>query len=226
MWIFFLIGRPQEYSCTNKMIEPTVICYYNGAGGMRLSQYLCGAEWDDNPGKNNHYIGVIAPPKIVQTRETLINVKSSGIWLDDSSAPCEDPKPIQLTHCMTTDLIRRCYPGRKIIKIKCDLKTAVARYWDVFARQNKLQGKEIFNTLFDTPDFDMSMFYYILYRAHHEFIYYQKYPVDWQADVIYDLDRGQDEFSSFMRIELQKSQSKEYLEAWEILRPSFPDFTL
>lgn len=198
-------------------MEPIVISYYPGAGGFRLAYYLYDKIWNRKPGQHYHCADAgCSPPE--RMRNYKLNSNAGGHFLTVNSPVIESSYPIELSHCLNSEILRRCFPNRKIIKIKSPLLPALARYWQVFGCQNPTVVNKIIKTQFYTENYNTGLFYFILQQAHYEYEYYTQTPVDWMADQLFDIELGQDEFCQFMRDEYLHSQSLEALDAWAILR--------
>lgn len=111
---------------------------------------------------------------------------------------------IELTHCVNSDLLLKQFPERRVIKIKSNLVHSLSRYWTVtgqFQFDQELTQHHAMNKVLGW---------------HQD--YYNATGVDWQADELYNLESGSDEFCEFMRQEMQHSRSEEfdqYVFAWQ-----------
>jgi hypothetical protein len=104
----------------------------------------------------------------------------------------------QLTHCMHTPFIKKLFPGHKIVKIKADLKQSLLREWQLVTSQS-LNGASKLDSA------------YQLIVWHTE--YYSKYSLDFDADVIIDIDTDKTIFGEVMRKELNRTD-KVFEIAW------------
>jgi hypothetical protein len=182
-------------------MEPVVVCYFPGAGGVRLVNHLAGLNYRAGPATSFHQILHTR----IQDREQarLIHMPPhTGIvyaeWDTEISVPQQ--YPITGTHCMSTPIIQHHYPGRKIIKIKSDLIASLARVWQLESQhhqQSAIQQQGLEKTVLDNINFHLG--------------YYTRTGVDWSADQLIDISQDLDEFSVFMREIFSVTQSSDFL---------------
>ena len=124
--------------------------------------------------------------------------------------------PIAYTHAVNSDLIRKTYPKRKIIKIKSSLSDSLVRFWNVEGKDRwqqeiaQLGGNAMLNSV-------------MLFHLH----YYTKTGVDWSADQLIDIESDPDEFSVFMRDQLSQhklSDTHRHLKNWQLSNQFNMDF--
>jgi hypothetical protein len=192
-------------------MEPVVISYFPGAGGFRFIYHLLGESFDQNPLGNYHRVDlandylIYHNPADQYRYPTLTN----GVSV-------EDPAPIAYTHAINSDIIKRVYPGRKIVKIKSNLMDALARYWNVDGIQHHQQNIENLglNTVFSRV-------------MNFHWRYYFTTGVDWSADQLIDLESDSDKFSVFMRDQLVQnrlSDAYRHLKNWQLTTRHSMDF--
>jgi hypothetical protein len=169
-----------------------VISYYPGSGGNRLARMLAKYDWQTNPGESLH-TGIRPTPSI--------NYADRDIrpYPTDSTQIVRRSNFVELTHCINSNMLSQHFPGRRVIKIKSDLARSLGRYWTVFGQQQFVQ--EI-RKISQQHAMDKVIAW------HYD--YYTETGVDWQADELYDLDSGTDEFCEFMRQEMQNALSTEF----------------
>lgn len=172
------------------MIEPSVICYFPGSGGNRLARYLLGKSWNQRPGTAAH--GDIPVPEVnYQDRDTRpYPTKTTHI--------IQRPHLIELTHCMNSNLVSWLFPGRKIIKIKCQLSWCLSRHWVV-------HGRIYHRNLIASHNAAFAISKEITWHKD----YYDSTGIDWTADKIWDLSADQ-EFCNWMRNEIENCQDRDF----------------
>ena len=192
-------------------MEPVVISYFPGAGGFRFIHHLLGESFDQNPQSNYH--------QVHRVNDHLIHHNPANQYryptLSDHGE-VNDSIPIAYTHAVNSDLIRKTYPNRKIIKIKSSLTDALVRYWNVEGKDRwqqeiaRLGGNAMLNSV-------------MLFHLN----YYTKTGVDWNADQLIDIESSPDEFSRFMREQLtlhRLSDTYSHLKNWQITVQHSMDF--
>ena len=192
-------------------MEPVVISYFPGAGGFRFIHHLLGESFDQNPQSNYH--------QVHRVNDHLIHHNPANQYryptLSDHGE-VNDSIPIAYTHAVNSDLIRKTYPNRKIIKIKSSLTDALVRYWNVEGKDRwqqeiaRLGGNAMLNSV-------------MLFHLN----YYTKTGVDWNADQLIDIESSPDEFSRFMREQLTQhrlSDTYSHLKNWQITVQHSMDF--
>ena len=184
-------------------MEPVVISYFPGAGGFRFIHYLLGESFDQNPQSNYH--------QVHRVNDHLIHHNTANQYrypTPSDHGEINDSIPIAYTHTVNSDLIRKTYPNRKIIKIKSSLTDALVRYWNVEGKDRRQQEIAQLggNAMLDSV---------MLFHLH----YYTKTGVDWNADQLIDIESSPDEFSRFMREQLtlhRLSDTYSHLKNWQI----------
>ena len=193
-------------------MDPVVVSYFPGAGGFRFIHHLLGKSFDLNLQGNYHNVPLI-------DHDHLIHHNPANQYryptLSDHGE-INDSIPIAYTHAVNSDLIRKTYPNRKIIKIKSNLVDALARYWNVDGVQHHQQDIENLglNTVF-------------IKVMHFHWQYYFTTGVDWYADQLINIDLDPDEFSVFMRDQLEHnrlSDAYRYLKNWQLVAQCNMDF--
>jgi len=192
-------------------MEPVVISYFPGAGGFRFIHHLLGESFDQNPQSNYH--------QVHRVNDHLIHHNPANQYryptLSDHGE-IDNSIPIAYTHSVNSDLIRKTYPKRKIIKIKSSLTDALVRYWNVAGKERwqqeiaRLGGNAMLNSV-------------ILFHLN----YYTKTGVDWSADQLIDIESSPDEFSVFMRDQLTQhrlSDTYSHLKNWQMTVQHSMDF--
>lgn len=127
------------------------------------------------------------------------------------------PDPAKMSHCMNLAVTRLRYPNRFQIKILCDLRLALRRWWKVFAStEHPKTAPRVPENLQDTVSqlTDKHQFIAKLIIMH---IKYYSVNYDTNADYVINLHTGQDEFSKFMRHDLQLCQNKDFDHVWQHL---------
>lgn len=190
-------------------MKPCVIAYFPGSGGNRLARYLLQRQWQHNQQSHSHSGPDLTPE---------INYKDS----DTKPYPVESSKlisrsnPIELTHCLDTQLLLRHFPGREIIKIKCHFVASYNRCWEVWTQH--LHQSEIAQ---HGLHWAMNM------ALDHHWQYYSQTGVDWWADQLYCIDSGSDDFCKFMRSRIDQYQHTDFAkftQTWQLLKQRNLDF--
>jgi hypothetical protein len=117
-------------------------------------------------------------------------------FIDNSTLPIDVNDKYVLTHCFDSTILRKVFPGRIIIKIKSDIYQSLRR---------RLKLENIDNVV----DYIDSSFSWIVWQLE----YYKKTVVDWDADILIDIDTDTSEFSKVMRLELAR-ENLEFDIAW------------
>jgi hypothetical protein len=185
-------------------MEPVVVSYFPGAGGFRFIHHLLGKSFDQNPQSNYHHDGSVDDSLIYynpadQYRYPTLNTQQA----------IKDPAPIAYTHAINTDVIKKVYPDRRIVKIKSNLVDALARYWNVEGVQHHQQ---------DIENLGLNIVFRRVMNFHWN--YYTQTGVDWSADQLINLESDTDEFSVFMRDQLEHTRSSDtyrYLKNWQLV---------
>jgi hypothetical protein len=167
-----------------------IISYYPGSGGHRYILFLKNLPFD-SPNRHMHQPNFGYHNYRYLTNGTLqdryFNVDK---WQD--------------THTLNTSLIKKFFPGHKIVKIKADLKKSLCRVWRVVTCYQYIN-----HSMQDQVGqiFDMIVW-------HHN--YYAMYPEDWSsADEVIDIDTDPTEFGKVMRKELNNTDPLFDL-AWDV----------
>jgi hypothetical protein len=192
-------------------MDPVVISYFPGAGGFRFIHHLLGESFDQKPQDNYH--------QVHRVNDHLIHHNPANQYRYPTLSTQEeikDPAPIAYTHAINTDIIKKVYPGRRIIKIKSNLVASLARYWNVEGIQHHQQDIE--NLGLDTVFRRVMNFHWR---------YYSETGVDWSADQLINIDLDPDEFCVFMRDQLAQNQSSDayrHLKNWQLSNQFNMDF--
>lgn len=173
-------------------MTPIVISYYPGSGGNRLAHMLAKYNWQTNPGSALH--GGARPTPSINYADRDIRP-----YPTESTRIVRRTNFIELTHCVNSNMLSQHFPGRRVIKIKSNLVHGLSRYWAVSGQQ---QFKPEIRTI--------SQHYAMNKVLTWHYNYYNSTGVDWQADELYNLESGTDEFCEFMRKEIQNSCSVEF----------------
>lgn len=173
-------------------MTPVVISYYPGSGGNRLAWRLLDLDWRSSPDTALHTSPWPIP---------AINYSDRDIrpYPNFSTRIVKRSNYIELTHCVNSHLLRHHFPDRKIIKIKSSLAHSLSRHWTVFAQANHEQEIR-----------KISRTYALNKSVQWHWDYYQTTKVDWDADQVYDLAKDTDEFSVFMRENIEQNRSQEF----------------
>jgi hypothetical protein len=174
-------------------MTPVVISYYPGSGGNRLAWHLLNVDWQLQPGLAIHTGSHQMPAEINYSDRDIRPYPSFDTRIVNRSSL------VELTHCVNSALLRRHFPGRRIIKIKSNLASSLSRYWTVFGQA--LHEQEIRK---------INSFYALDKAIQWHWNYYQQTGVDWAADQVYDLEQDSDEFSVFMRENIEQNRSQEF----------------
>lgn len=156
-----------------------------GSGGHRYKRSLTNLSFDQVGGHMHDF-----------------TVKTSQLYCnEDTPVPTYEVEHIVLTHTMNSDIIRKKFAGHTVVKLKADFKKSMLREWDTVIK----------NTLIDRPIADVidSMFQLIIWHKD----YYTKYPIDYIADQVIDIDLVDTEFGKIMRRELDM-QNQWFEFAW------------
>ena len=192
-------------------MDPVVVSYFPGAGGFRFIHHLLGKSFNQNPRGNYHHDGSVDDSMMYYNPADQYRYPTQA-----TQEEIKDPAPIAYTHAINTDIIKKVYPGRRIIKIKSNLVDALARYWNVDGVQHHQQDIENLglNTVF-------------IKVMHFHWQYYFTTGVDWYADQLINIDLDPDEFSVFMRDQLEHnrlSDAYRYLKNWQLVAQCNMDF--
>lgn len=192
-------------------MEPVVISYFPGAGGFRFIHHLLGESFDQKSQDNYH--------QVHRVNDHLIHHNPANQYryptLSDHGE-IDNSIPIAYTHAVNSDLIRKTYPKRKIIKIKSSLTDSLVRYWNVAGKDRwqqeivRLDGNAMLNSV-------------MLFHLN----YYTKTGVDWSADQLIDIETDTHEFSVFMRDQLAQhklSDTYRHLKNWQLSNQFNMDF--
>lgn len=182
-------------------MTPVVISYYPGSGGNRLAWHLLNFNWQSQPGSAIHIGSHRMPAEINYSDRDIRPYPSFDTRIINSSSL------VELTHCVNSALLRRHFPGRRIVKIKSNLASSLSRYWQVFGR-----------ALLEQEIREISMSHALTKSINWHWNYYQKTGVDWAADQVYDIDQDFDEFSVFMRENIEQNRSQEFddfVQTWQ-----------
>lgn len=184
--------------------EPVVISYINGAGGNRLKWKLLGFPWTANPLNKLHF--------------QEINVKNLYIDVGYPKFPAADygeveevslnKYPILTTHGMYSQVLRKIFPTRKIVKIYCDFRPAFLRHWTVFGRQHLIDHSK--NKDFHPDVGDMQRYIKWL-------LDYYRGNIDFDHDYAVIISPGRGNFENFMSREFRKIQNPQFDEAWKLI---------
>ena len=184
-------------------MEPCVISYFPGAGGNRLARLFAGDDWRANPGSNAHY-APFTPGFINYAHSKFVFLRR-----DFSPIPITS-HTVTFTHCLNSDLVRKYYPARKLIKIRGDFWACMGRAWHVQVRDAAwapgLQKRLM------TPSQAINKF------LNWTIDYYQETGVDWDGDEVYDIEQNNNEFCTAMRDMLKTQQDPEYLKFMMVYR--------
>lgn len=184
-------------------MKPCVIAYFPGSGGNRLARYLLQKQWQHNQHAHSHSGPDPTPEINYQDPDTRP-------YPEESAQLEPRHNLIELTHCLDTQLLFQHFPGRKIIKIKSHFVPSYNRCWQVWTQH--LHQPEILEYGLDHV---MNM------ALEHHWQYYNQTRVDWWADQLFCVDTDQDDFSIFMRENLQQYQYTEfatYTQTWQKLK--------
>lgn len=173
-------------------MTPVVISYYPGSGGNRLAWHLLNLNWRIQPDSTLH-----TSPRPIPA----INYSDRDIrpYPTADTRVVKRSSYIELTHCVNSDLLKHHFPGRRVIKIKSNLAASLSRHWTVYAQAS-----------FEQEIRKISRSHALTKSVHWHWDYYSKTGVDWDADQVYDLEQGSDEFSSFMRENIAQNRSTEF----------------
>jgi hypothetical protein len=181
-------------------MTPVVISYYPGSGGNRLARMLANYDWQTDPGTALH--GGPRPTPSINYADRDIRP-----YPTESTRVVRRTNLIELTHCINSDLLSKQFPGRRVIKIKSNLAHSLSRYWSVAGQYQFVQEIR-----------KISLQHAMNKVVAWHWDYYTATGVDWQADELYNIDSGTDEFCKFMRLDMQQSCSVEfdqYVFAWQ-----------
>jgi hypothetical protein len=183
-------------------MEPCVISYFPGAGANRLARWFAGNDWQANPSGNAHSVP-ITPGFINYAHSKFLFIKP------DFGAIPATTHPVALTHCMNSELVRKYYPDRKLIKIRADFWDCMGRAWHVQARDEiwvpwLQRGVPVSKAI--------NMF------LNWNIDYYQETGVDWDCDELYDIQHSDHEFCAGMRDMLKTQQDPEYIKFMMVYR--------
>jgi len=189
-------------------MEPCVISYFPGAGANRLARWFAGYDWQDNSVGHAHNMR-IAP-------RFLNDSHSEFVFLKEHFPPIPATKHVvALTHCLNSELVRKYYPGRRLIKIRGDFWACMGRSWHVLVRDAAWQ--DVLQKQLTTPSQAINKF------VNWNIDYYQETGVDWDADELYDIQHSDHEFCVVMRDLLKTQQDPEYIKFMMVYRRTRAD---
>lgn len=163
-------------------MQPCVIAYFPGSGGNRLARYILNKNWSAVPDTHYHNVRIPVP------EVNYFDNNTRPYPYADSVLPQRLDFAIELTHCLSTELLKKHFPNRRIIKIKSHFVPSYSRCWNIWTKD--------FHTD-EIAKFGQKHAMNICAKFHWD--YYTTTGVDWQADEIYDIDNGHNEFCKFMR---------------------------
>jgi hypothetical protein len=110
---------------------------------------------------------------------------------------------------MNSELVRKYYPDRKLIKIRANFWDCMGRAWHVQARDEiwvpwLQRGVPVSKAI--------NMF------LNWNIDYYQETGVDWDCDELYDIQHSDHEFCAGMRDMLKTQQDPEYIKFMMVYR--------
>lgn len=192
-------------------MDPVVVSYFPGAGGFRFIHYLLGKSFDQDPQGNYHQV-------LLDTEHVIYHNPADQYRYPTlyNGTAVPDSAPIAYTHAINSDIIKRVYPGRKIIKIKSNLADSLTRYWNVEGMQHHQQA---------ISNLGLNSMLYRVMNFHWR--YYFATGVEWSADQLIDLESDLDEFSVFMRDQLTHNRSSDTyqsLKNWQFVTRVSLDF--
>ena len=191
--------------------HPVVIGYPVGAGGNRLRRYLLGVPWDIEPLTHLHRIAELrkystddAVPKFPRPGDTEVAGEGFSKY------------PVLITHGMNSTVLRQAFPGRKIVKVYCDLHLAMRRHWRVFSREMTQADIRKHNGGAILPE-DIQRF--IKWNLD-----YYRDNIDYDQDYAVYLQPGQGEFEDFMFQEFVAIEESEFDQGWHTVLAD-PNYT-
>lgn len=183
-------------------MEPCIVSYFPGAGGFRFIYHLLGKSFDQNPQGNYHGRELISNSSIYHNSANQYRYPTLLCH-----NVIKDPAAIAYTHAINTNLIKKMYPGRKIIKIKTNLPRSLMRFWNVYGQER--HGNSIASLGWEQTLDQVLMFHYE---------YYRETGVDWAADQVIDINTDTSDFSVFMRDQFAQHASPDlenYVKNWQ-----------
>lgn len=193
-------------------MKPCVISYFPGAGGNRLARWFAGDDWQGNPNGHAHLLPF--------TPGFINDAHSKFVFLKPDFTPIPvTTHTVAFTHCLNSDLVRKYYPGRKLIKIRADFWECMGRAWHVQVRD--IEWAPILQKGYINQSTAINKF------LNWNIDYYQETSVDWEADEVYDVEHSDHEFCVVMRDLLAKQQDPEYIKfmsVWRRARTTLPEF--
>lgn len=190
-------------------MKPCVIAYFPGSGGNRLARYLLQKQWQHN----QHSHGHSGPDPTPEINYSDLDTRPYPV---DSTTMVQRSNMIELTHCLSTQLLLQHFPGRQIIKIKSHFPASYNRCWQVWT-----QILHEAHILKQGLQFTMNM------ELEYHWKYYTETGVDWWADVVYDLNTDSNDFCTFMRENIalyQHTDFAQFSQVWQHLRRRDLDF--
>ena len=193
-------------------MEPCVISYFPGAGANRLARWFDNKDWLGNPNGHAHLVP-FTPGFINDTHFDFVFPKQ------DSPLIPATTHTVAFTHCLNSELVRKHYPGRKLIKIRADFWDCIGRVWHVQVRD--IEWAPVLQKRLMTPSKAINKF------LNWNIDYYRETGVDWEADEVYDVEHSDHEFCVAMRDLLKKQQDPEYVKFMMVYRrtqANMPEF--
>ena len=127
------------------------------------------------------------------------------------------PDPAKMSHCMNFAVTRLRYPDRFQIKLLCDVRLALRRWWKVFAStQHQMTSPRVPENLQSTVS-QLSDANQLIAKLIIMHVRYYSVNYDTEANYVINLHTGQDEFSKFMRHDLELCQDKDFDHVWQHL---------
>jgi hypothetical protein len=117
--------------------------------------------------------------------------------------------PVLITHGMHSVHLRRIFPGRKIVKVYCDLHLSIRRHWVVFSKAQILENIKQHNLLpINNEDIQSFIRWTLDYYRNN---------ITFSHDHGVFIRPGEGEFEDFMLQEFAETQDAEFDQAWDTI---------
>lgn len=224
----------------------SVVCYVPGSGGVKLCRLLAkhttvadfvlaqhqhqARDLRKSPGEfslNQEISRMMAARTAVPAKHGDAHESTVFLYLDQQSNLVNSLRqPIgaylgtngyTTTHCMVDNVAKLRYPDRFHVKILCDIRLALRRWWKVYAQDQNMHIPMVSDRFqpalarFDTHQHRLIASLVIMHLEYYQDFY------DIQSDYVIDIHRGDDEFSEFMRRDLAYCQDRDFDHVWESL---------
>ena len=156
-----------------------IVAHYPGAGGYRYCLFLKNAPFHT--------------PDVYMHQPEFECYNYKYLTSNTLQSPISDLTLLKHTHTFDEAMLKKFFPGHKIVKIKADFKQSLCREWRVVMKHHYAQHS--------IEDQIGQVFDMIVWHDN----YYTEYPPNWNIGNVVDIDTDQTEFGKVMRVELSKT---------------------